>query len=78
MSVGLSRGSQRQKDYMLYGFIYMKCKNGQNSSTLVEVRIMVSLGGDVTPEGSRQGSSVAVNDLSSSGYMGFLKQSSSL
>lgn len=38
MSVGLSRGSQRQKDYMLYSYIYMKCKNGQNSSTLVEVK----------------------------------------
>lgn len=52
------QGKSETKGYMLYSFIYMKRKNGQNSKMLVEVRIMVSLGGDVTPEGSRQGSSV--------------------
>lgn len=55
MSVGLSRGSQRQKDYMLYVFIYTKCKKGQNSSMLVEVKIMVSLGGAVTTRRQQAG-----------------------
>lgn len=47
MSVGLSRGSERQKGYTLYVFIYMKCKNGQNSPMLAEVGMMVPLGGAV-------------------------------
>ena len=47
-SLMLSERSQRQKDYVLYVFIHVKRKNGQNSSMLVEVRITVTLGGEVT------------------------------
>ena len=75
MSVGLSKGSQRQKGYTLYVFIYMKCKNGQNSPMLAEVRMMVPLGGAIATRRPQAG---VFCRCSSSGYMGFLKHSSSL